>query len=167
MSLPPLMLAGISLQRLAGTPELSEQPLGGETNIRLSRGRLVTMRHWERMAGTISGQGFMPPALDGLDFAAHHELLSTKVRTLQSAGTSFTLPADPRPDKAPWAFAFYPNGQWAATLCAVSGRNVTVTPVAGAVAYQVWFMPRYVVKCSRPTETQSAQFGWSLPWEEA
>lgn len=167
-SLPPLMLGGIPLQLHAGSVELSEQPIGGETNIRLSRGKLVTLRHWEKMSGTISGAGFTPPGLDGLDFAAHHELRSTKPRAVQSAGTSLTLPADPRPDKSPWAFAYFPNGDWVATPCSVVGRAATVTPVAGATSYQVWFLPRYVVKCARPTEGRAgANYNWSLSWEEA
>lgn len=167
-SLPPLMLGGIPLQLHAGSVELSEQVLGGESNLRLSGGRLVTQRHWERMAGTISGAGFTPPGLDGLDFAAHHELRSTKPRAVQSSGTVFTLPADPRPDKAPWCWAYFPNGEWVATACVTAGRDVTATPVPGAVTYQVWFLPAYRVKCSRPTEGRSgANYNWSLNWEEA
>lgn len=167
-SLPPLMLGGIPLQLHAGSVELSEQPLGGETSLRLSGGRLVTQRHWERMAGTISGAGFQPPALDGLDFSQHHELRSTKVRSVQSAGASVTLPADPRPDKAPWAWAYFPNGEWVSTPCSAAGRAVTITPVAGATVYQVWFLPVYQVKCSRPTEGRTgANYNWSISWEEA
>lgn len=171
MSLPPLMLAGISLHLQAGPAQLSEQAIGGETNVRLSRGRLVTMRHWEKMAGSITGSGFAPPGLDGLDFAAHHELRSTKSRALQSSGTAFTLPSDHRPDKAPWAFALVPGlKEPVETACVTSGRSVTVTPVPGATAYQVWFLPVYIVKCSRPSETQDssgAAFGWTINWEEA
>lgn len=171
MSLPPLMLAGIPLHLMAGPAQYSEQPLGGETNLRLSGGRLVTQRHWEKMSGSISGSGYAPPGLDGLDFALHHELRSTKTRTLQGTGTSFTLPAAPRPDKAPWAFAFLPGrSDPVATPCAAVGRSVTVTAVPGASAYQVWFMPMYIVKCSRPNEGQdssSSMFSWTLSWEEA
>lgn len=171
MSLPPLMLGGIALHLQAGPAQYSEQPLGGETSLRLSTGRLVTQRHWEKMSGSITGSGFAPPGLDGLDFSLHHELRSTKTRTLQGVGTSFVLPFDPRPDKAPWAFAFLPTQKEpVATPCAAVGRAVTVTAVPGATGYQVWFMPMFIVKCSRQTESQdssSSMFGWSLNWEEA
>lgn len=170
MSLPPLMLGGIELHLQAGPAQLSEQTLGGETNLRLSLGTLVTQRHWEKMSGSITAAGYAPPGLDGLNYGAHHELRSTKTRVLQAPGTAFSLPAAPRPDKAPWAFAIIPGRkELVETECATAGRSVTVTPVPGAAVYQVWFMPMYTVKCSRPVENQDssgATFSWTLNWEE-
>lgn len=171
MSLPPLMLAGIPLHLQAGPAQYSEQPIGGVNSLRLSGGQLVVQRHWRRMSGSISGSGFAPPGLDGLDFTLTHELRSTKTRTVQSSGTTVELPADPRPDKAPWAFALIPGSKEAVpTACSAAGRTVTVTPVAGAAAYQVWFMPSYTVWTPGPNESQDssgATFGWTINWEEA
>lgn len=166
MSTPALMLGGVAVHLMAGAPEYAEQPLGGEISVRLSLGALVNMRHWEKMSGSISAAGWMPPGLDGLDYSAPLELRSCKARSQQGAGPAFTLGFDPRPDKAPWAFALLPGNRVVPTPCITVGRVVTVTPVAGALGYQVWAMPVYWVKCARPQESQGASHGWLLSWEE-
>ena len=161
-----LMLGGIAIQPHAGAPEISEYPIGGESSLRLSGGALVSMRHWEKMAGSISATGLVPPALAGLDFSQPLELRSIKAHNLQSTSTSFVLPFAPRPDKAPWAFAVMPDRRFVPVSCTVTGRSGTVTALAGAAYYQLWFMPVYTVKCSRPSESQGSVHGWQLDWEE-
>lgn len=165
-NVPPLMLGGIEIPPHAGAVELSDEEIGGEASLRLSDGTLVTMSRWKKAAGTVSGQGLMPPGLDGLDFTAHHEFRSTQVSTAQSASLVFNLTSTPRPDKAPWAFARIGN-QWQPTPCSAVDRVVTVTPVAGASVYQVWWMAVYQVKATRPRKNQSTAHGWSFSWEEA
>jgi hypothetical protein len=165
-NVPSLMLGGIEIAPHAGALELSDEQIGGEGSLRLSDGTLVTMSRWQKAAGVISGQGLMPPGLDGLNFSAHHELRSTQVSTYQGAGPVFNLTSTPRPDKAPWAFAQV-GQQWRPTPCSTVGKVSTVTPVPGATAYQVWWMPVYMVKATRPRKTQSSQHSWTLSWEEA
>lgn len=168
MSQPKIILGGIPLVLHAGVPDLSEEPIGGETLLRMSDGTGVPMTHWQKMAGSISGQGWMPPGLDGLDFSQPLELRSTQVNSMQGAGLVYTLPSTPRPDVSPWAFALI-GDDWRPTTCSTVAGVATVTAVAGAEAYQVWWMPVYSVKAQRPPKQQSsgsATHSWSIPWEE-
>ncbi|MGK1439225.1 hypothetical protein ACRE81_26510, partial [Klebsiella pneumoniae] len=81
MPQPQIMLGGVPIVLHAGAPVLSEEPVGGETSMRMSDGALVSMTHWERVSGTISGNGWMPPGLHGLDYSQPLELRSTKVQS--------------------------------------------------------------------------------------
>lgn len=170
MSLPPLMLGGIPIEQLyAGPPDLSEETIGGDSLLRMSDGAAVKMTTWGRMAGSISGQGFIPPGLDGLDYSAPLELRSTQVNTMQGTALEYILPGTPRPDVEPWAFAQI-NKHWLPTPCVTVDGVATVTAVAGASAYQVWWMPVYSVFARRPPKQQSsatASHSWSIAWEEA
>lgn len=165
MSQPPLMLGGVPIVLHAGAPDLTEEPIGGETLLRMSDGAGVAMTHWQKMAGSISGQGWMPPGLDGLDFSQPLELRSTQVNSMQGTGLVYTLPGTPRPDLAPWAFALI-GKQWLETPCATVDGVATVTAMAGAEAYQVWWRPVYSVKAARPQKRQGTGQGWSFSWEE-
>lgn len=168
MPQPQIMLSGIPLELHSGAPVLSEEPIGGESAVRLSGGALVSMTHWERMSGSISGSGWMPPGLHGLDYSQPLELRSTKVQSIAGAGLVYTLRGTPRPDVAPWAQALV-SGQWVDTSCSVTDGVATVTAVAGATLYRVCWMPIYSVKAKRPSETQdsgTASHSWSITWEE-
>lgn len=166
---PPLLLGGVEIVLQAGAPDYSEDVIGGDSVLRLSTGAAVKMTRYQRHAGSISGSGWIPPGLDGLDYSAPLELKSTQVSTVQGAGLSFTLPTDPRTDAAPWAFALV-GDELVQTPAATVGRAVTVTSVAGARAYQVWWFPVYSVFARRPSRSQSsgaAVQSWSIDWEEA
>lgn len=165
MAYPKITLGGIEIDRHAGAPELSEEAIGGETLLRMSDGAGVAMTHWQKMAGSISGQGLMPPGLDGLDYSQPLELRSTQVNSMQGTGLVYTLPSTPRPDKAPWALALV-DGRWRSTPCSTVDGVSTVTAVTGADAYQVWWMPVYSVKAQRPPKQQSTTHSWSIAWEE-
>jgi hypothetical protein len=165
----PLMLGGIPIVLHAGAPELSEQDAGASTVLRMSDGAGYKMTRYQKMAGSISGQGWMPPGLDGLDYSEPLELRSTQVSTMQSTGLVFTLVSTARPDQAPWAFALV-GDEWVAAEVATVAGVATVTAVAGATQYQVWWMPVYSVFATRPPKSQSsatATHSWSIAWEEA
>ncbi|WP_405120747.1 hypothetical protein [Pseudomonas leptonychotis] len=165
----PLMLGGIPIVLHAGAPELSEEAVGGNSLLRMSNGAAVKMTRWEKMAGSISGQGWMPPALDGLDYSQPLELRSTQVSSMQSAGLVFTLPSTPRPDQAPWGFALV-GDQWVPTPADTVAGVTTLDAVAGATLYQAWWFPVYSVFATRPPKSQSnasASHGWSIAWQEA
>jgi hypothetical protein len=168
MPQPQLMLGGVAIVLHAGAPVLSEEAIGGETLLRMSDGAAQKMTHWQKAAGTIDGQGWMPPGLDGLDYSQPLELRSTQPSTIQGAGLAYTLTSTPRPDVEPWAFALV-GDQWVATPCNTVGDQATVTAVTGATAYQVWWMPVYSVFAARPPKSQdsaTATYSWSISWEE-
>lgn len=163
-----VMLGGIALDKHAGAPEQTEQPIGGSQVLRMSDGAAVKQTHWQKMSGTLAGRGVYPAGLDGLDYSNPLELRVTQVSSMQGAGLVFLLPSTPRPDRAPWALARV-DGQWRRALCVLDAEEntVTVTAVAGADQYRVDWMPVYSVMADRPSRSQSGSFDWSVNWQEA
>lgn len=161
-----IMLGGVPIVLHAGAPELSEEPIGGSSVLRMSDGAGVKMQHWERMAGTISGAGWIPPGLDGLDYSKPLELRSTQVNAIHGEELQFRLTGTPRPDVAPWADALV-GDQWRRVPSAFADGVLTVTPLAGATLYRACWLPVYSVFANRPPKTQSTAHGWSIAWEEA
>lgn len=160
-----ITLGGVEISPHAGAPESSEETIGGANLLRMSDGTGVPMTYWIKMAGSISGQGLMPPGLDGLDYSQPLELRTIQVNSAQGTGLVYTLPSTPRPDKAPWALALVEK-RWRATPCSTVDGVVTVTAVAAAEAYQVWWMPVYSVYAQRPPKQQGNAHSWSIAWEE-
>lgn len=168
MSLPMVMLGGVPIVPHAGSVSQSITPLGGPEIVRLSGGVGVPMTHWERSAIALSGSGWMPPGLDGLDYTQPLELRCTKQLSIVSTSTSFVINGTPRPDFAPWALALV-GRDWVEAEVALSGANAEVTPVTGATAYQVCWMPMFTVSAKRPQgdmDPSAATHGWQINCEE-
>lgn len=168
MSLPLITLSGVPIVLHAGAPDQADTPLLGETVLRLSGGEAVKMTHWGKASGTISGQGWMPPGLDGLDYSQPLELRLTSQECIVGEGRVFALTSRPRPDVNPWAFALV-GAQWEPTTCIFSGTQAEAAIVIGATRYMVQWMPAYRVFASKPPKTQSSgqsSFGWTITWEE-
>lgn len=162
-----IMLGGVPIVTHAGAPEQSEAPIGGSSLLRMSGGKAVKQQHWQCQSGTVSGNGLMPPGLDGLDYSLPLELRLTEVSNMVGEGPAFVLTSTPRPDKAPWAFYQLDDGRWQRCACSFTDGVVAVPPVPGAVRYQVAWMPVYSVFTDKPSKTQSTSHGWSFSWEEA
>ena len=166
MAYPRITLGGVEIVLHAGAPVETVEPIGGEVVLRLSQGAAVKMQHWTKRAGSISGQGWMPPGLDGLDYSQPLVLLSTQQENIVGPGLVYTLTSTPRPDVEPWAQAFV-DGHWYRTGCDVADGVATVEAVAGATLYQVSWMPAFSVLARRPAKAQSSVHDWSIAWEEA
>ncbi|WP_430292968.1 hypothetical protein [Pseudomonas sp. B1-22] len=168
MSLPMVMLGGVPLLLAAGSVSQSITPLGGPEIIRLSGGVGVPMTHWQRSAISLSASGWMPPGLDGLDYTQPLELRCTKHLSIVSTSTSFVITGTPRPDFAPWALALV-GKEWVETPVVLTGSDAEVTPVPGASAYQVCWMPVFIVSAKRPQgdmDPSSNAHGWQINCEE-
>lgn len=169
MSLPRLMLGGVPIVLHAGAPELTVDGLAGSATVRMSDGAAVKMTHWSgKAAGTISGQGWMPPGLDGLDYSQELELRSTQHESITGPALSVALTSAPRPDHAAWALALV-GRDWVPTACVVAAGIATATPVPGATLYTFCWFPVYQVFAAKPGKSQSsgtATHGWSIAWEE-
>ncbi|MCY1540400.1 hypothetical protein D9M68_760370 [compost metagenome] len=153
----------------AAAPVETIEAMGGWSLLRLSNGAAVRQTHWDRHAGSISAEGFMPPGLDGLDYSLPLELRSTKVQSIVGAGLVFTLTSTPRPDVPVWAEALI-GRQWVRTPVVVDDGVATVTAAAGATLYRCCWRPVFSVFAQRPSESQdnaTNMHGWSLTWEEA
>ncbi|SIR82557.1 hypothetical protein SAMN05878276_0413 [Aquipseudomonas alcaligenes] len=171
MSLPRVMLGGVEIVVHAGVPEQADAPVVAETIIRMGQGGGVKLTHFRKAGGTISGQGWMPPGLDGLDYGQPLELRLTKQQSItQASHLGITLTSTPRPDMAPWAQALV-GRDWVPTPMSLSGLAATVVPLPGAKMYSVQWMPRYWVFAQRPVQQMnpgdpSRPHSWSIPWEE-
>jgi hypothetical protein len=169
MSNPVLMLGGVPIVLHAGAPELSVEGVEGASTVRMSLGALVKMTHWNGKArGSITGNGWMPPGLDGLDYSQPLELRSTQPETITTPATSAALSSTPRPDAAPWALALI-GREWVRTGCVYEDGVATATPVAGAAMYAFYWLPVYQVFATKPPKglsVSTAAHSWSIAWEE-
>lgn len=166
MTHPRIVLGGVPIVLHAGTPTERIEPIGGSTVLRMSDGAAIKQQHWERLAGSIGAEGWMPPGLSGLDYSGPLELRSTQVFNLVGPGLVFALPGTPRPDFAPWGHALV-GDQWLRTACAYAEGVATLTAVPGAELYQVCWLPVFSVFASRPAQSQGGgAHGWSVDWEE-
>ena len=171
MSLPRVMLGGVEIVVHAGVPEQADAPVVAETIIRMGQGGGVKLTHFRKAGGTISGQGWMPPGLDGLDYSQPLELRLTKQESItQASHVGIVLTSTPRPDVAPWALAMV-GRNWVRTPVVLAGLAASVAPVPGATLYSVQWMPCYWVFAQRPTlqmnpSDPSRPHSWALPWEQ-
>ena len=166
MSYPRITLGGIPIDIRNGEVSEADDPLTAAVVVRMGEGGGVKLTHWKKAAGSIAGAGgWIPAALDGLDYSQPLELLLTSPETMAQLDTEFVLHCDFRPDKEPWAYAEV-DGSPVRTPCTAVGRNVTVTPVVGAARYIVQWMPRYWVFAEKPPRERSRSYAWSIPWEE-
>lgn len=150
-----LVLGGIAVALHAGAPDVQYGYAGGATDVVLSDGRPVRMRHWNKRLITITGSGWMATGLDALDWDAEHELLSPVPLRVSGTGPALALTADSRPDVAATALALV-GEDWRPTGVTVSGRSAMVTSVTGATLYTVAWFPKFAVLCDPPDDDYSA-----------
>lgn len=166
--MPHIKLGGVELTLHSGAPSESEDPIGGDSVVRMSDGTGVPMSHWSKMSGSISGTGFAPPGLSGLDFRQPQELRTTQVSNISGDGPEFELTSTPRDDVAPWAFAKV-GKELVEVACSYDAGVATVDEVPGAEFYQVWWYPVYTVKArlsKAQTSAAPVEHSWSIAWEE-
>ncbi|OBY60464.1 hypothetical protein [Pseudomonas sp. AU12215] len=168
----PLVLGGVSIIQHAGVGPIRQryEPIGGSSVLRLSGGTGIKMTNWSRTATTVSGTGYLDPALDALDYAQPLELLCVKPRAMIGTGRQFSLPPaeQRRPDVAPWGWALV-RDQWIDVLVQMQGDAAELQDVAGATAYRIQWLPRLVVLAS-PLSSEfdegTGLYDWSLSAEE-
>lgn len=166
--MPDVIFGGLPIVLHAGAPSQSDSPLLGEAVVRLALGTGVKMTHWSKAAGTISGSGWMPPGLDGLDYSQPLELRLTSQECMTAAGLVYALTSTPRADVEPWAQALV-DGEWEPAVCSYADGVATVLAVPGAILYSVQWMPSYMVFASKPPKSMdpaTAAFGWQIDWQE-
>ena len=100
MAAPPLIIAGIELP-VRSRLDFSQtfEPVGGGSSRRMANGALFRMRQWQRWRTTISGGGWVPPQLLGIDYSASYTIESVAPLAL-AAGED--LPANWTERAAPW-----------------------------------------------------------------
>lgn len=157
----------------------SYEPLGGVARLRLMSGAAVQQVHWRKTRTVLSGEGWWPLGLDGLDYDNTLTLKCAAARAIVSASNIIVLPAARRTDAGytPAGHAVVPGGgtrvgggDLVPTALALAGDTATLTVVAGASAYHVAWWPQLTVYADPPTVEQDvagAAVRWTLTAEEA
>jgi hypothetical protein len=172
MSRVDVMLGGVPIRLHAGLPVQRYAPLGDGPILRRSKGAGVKFSHWtERWAISVSGSGWMGPGLAGLNYRQPLELRCTQQMEVRTTALSTTIPGTVRPDKAPWCLA-YTGRDWVPTPVAYNAgtKVATITPLAGALEYQVCWMPVFTVLMGRPErglDPGANSHDWAFTAEEA
>lgn len=75
MAIPSLIVAGKSLSIMSRLDcEQRIEPIGGSTTRRLSNGAAFKMSHWAKSRIVLSGSGWFPAALRGIDYTQPFEI---------------------------------------------------------------------------------------------
>lgn len=121
--------------------------------------------------GTVAScTGWTPAGFDGLDWSQPMLMKCAAPRCIQGAGNVIELPAGRRSESyfAPRGYAVV-GGRAVASEINVVGNDATVTTVAGATAYEVWYWPQVTV-IARPVRVSGqldlAEYQWTLEAEE-
>lgn len=145
MAAPALIINGIALPQRARLEyrQTFERVNGGRSARRMANGALFTMSHWQRWATTISGGGWIPPALLGLQPGIPFEVHAVAPLSL--------LPGELLPEG--WLYR-----SDCPELTIVDSRGVEVRLVYPVLTVATLDGPRYVVGGSKPS--------WELVCEE-
>ena len=165
-------LGDVTVPVLAGVDQLAHryEPIGGESIFRASTGRGVKQMTWSKTRITISGAGWVPSGLQGLDYSRSMILRCVAPLSLNTSGAAVVLPAKRRSDPGhqPFAIALLKNGTLPTGLELV-GDVATPAPIPGAVGYSVCWYPEFEVWAMRPQqagERTTAAHSWELTAEE-
>lgn len=166
-----LILGGVRVPIHASMEfQQSYEPIGGHAMHRLNNGTLVKQFRWRKIATSITARGTIPPALLSLDYDGTLVMDCAAPRSLGGTGLVYSLPAARRTDTGytPRARALV-GERWVPAQIDITDHVATLTAVANAVQYQVWYWPRLTVYCEPPseqTDTMEADCGWTLNAEE-
>lgn len=163
MNIPHVTLNGLPIVLHAGAVQQQYSTEGGYTDVRLSDGSLVRMSHWTKEVITLSGQGWMGPGLNELDYTEPLELRCTAPKSNTGPSNVLTIPENVRPDVPPWGHALV-GDYWKETPATASGTTAACTPVTGATQYRVSWMPWYWVLCNPPQEATDPGAG-DVAWQ--
>lgn len=154
------------------------EPLGGVARLRMMSGALVQQVGWRKLRTTLSGAGWWPSGLEGLDYDSALSLLCAAPRAILSASNVIALPAARRTDAGytPIGHARLSGGATAVgggelvpTPLTIAADVATLTAVAGATGYQVAYWPVLSVLADPPTmeaDLPGAAHRWTLTAEE-
>lgn len=153
----------------AGDISQTFEHIGGFTLHRMLNGAGVPQSHWRKLKTTITGSGWVPPGLAGLDYDATHVLKSVAARSLQATGNVITVPAARRTDTgyAPTGYAIV-DGRYVSTPLVLVTNTATLTVVAGAQGYGVRYWPQFTVSARFTEDTRpvGASWSWRIEAEE-
>jgi len=168
---PTLIIAGVPIPFVVYPDSQTYRRIEAATVHRMLNGAAQKTTHWEKLATTISGNGWAPPALAGVDWSVPVEIACVAPRSQHSATTAATLPAARRSDLDTNVYAFaVVDGEIIETpLASLVGNVATATAVTGADAYAFYYYP--LITCVSPGVDESldlsgAVYAWSVSAEQ-
>lgn len=145
--------------------------LGGKSLLRTKNGTAVLQSRWQKLGATITGAGWTPDGLDGLNESIAHAVSCVAPLSVSSASSSITIPRPFRSDTdyAPQGVAIMPDGEARPTPAAIAANVATLTTVAGAVAYMVIYYPVITgyITVNRDFSEVDQSYSWTVEVEEA
>ena len=170
MIAPKLIIAGveIALQTFPASQSYGRVDGGGVLH-RMLDGAGAAQEHWNKLAISIAGDGWAPPALAGVDWNSF-EISCIQPRAIHSATVNATLPAARRSDLTTNVYCrAVVAGELVETPVSVLVNAATATAVAGATSYQFYYYPKLTCWSRGPAESldlAGAAYAWSLDAEE-
>jgi hypothetical protein len=137
--------------------------------LRTKNGNGIIVSRWQKLGISISGSGWIPDGLDGLDENVVVDIHCTAALSKISASNIITIPRTFRTDDyTPQGIAFI-NGEIIETPVALSGSDATLTIVPGATQYEVLYWPivtSLISLIDRQFSEQGGIWNWSVEAEE-
>jgi hypothetical protein len=171
MSLPTLKIAGIEIPlEVYPVSQGYSRVDGGSSLLRKMNGAGLEQTNWSRLATKISGKGWAPVALAGVDWSAAVQIDCVQPRAIASATNSATLPTARRSDLTDNVFArAIVASRLVETPVSLAGDVATATAVTGATGYQFHYYPKLSCISRGPVEDldlETGSYGWSLDAQE-
>lgn len=142
---------------------------GGTTTLRMADGSGVKQQAWRKLQTQISGVGWVPNALQSLDYSQPLQLHGIAPLTVTSPGNTAVLPVDRRSDAGyqPQGLAWV-AGEAVEVDVTVSGDTAAATVVPDAEFYQFSYWPVLTVfaEFNEDTDTATGAISWQLECEE-
>lgn len=145
---------------------------GGSSTRRMLNGRGEQQTNWRKVSISLSADGWSPNGLDALDYTGPLLLRCGLPVSVRAQVTAIALPVGRRTDAGyePFARAHLADGSERRTALSIASHVATLTPVADAVSYAVWYWPEFTVFARPPTQGvnhSTGNYGWSITAEEA
>lgn len=165
-TVPNFQLGGIIVP-IHAIWELSQDysPVGGFTLLRMLDGAGVKQQHWEKIATTVTGSGYIPAGLDSLDYKTPLLMRCATKRGVSSiAPTTILVPQARRTDVDHEVIGFAivdgNDAQWEETpiigttpsVARPGFDEIDLTAVGGAKAYRINYYPEITVFAEHPVQ---------------
>lgn len=145
MANPSLKIAGIELSVVAHlTFDQRLEAFGGSTVRRMANGAAFKLTHWRKYRISLSASGWIPPALNAIDYAAPFEV---ELPMPLAFNTGEALPAG-------FTARLAPNGEH------------TVTDQAGQSVRYVYVKTTVIAEPASQTNGSSSNPSWELTMEQ-
>jgi len=166
-----LIIDGVEVTFISAT-ELKQtySPVNNGVILRMADGSAVKQTpSWGKLKTEITGSGWLPEGLSGVDFSSSVVVDCVAYRSITSSSNAIAISDTVRADTDPTGEA-YVNGQWQSVGSSWAAGTLTIDVTSGATLYQAKWFPRLTLYCDEPeTETNlsDAEYSWKIYGEEA